>query len=56
MDRSGVVVATFRNSEDGEAFRSELPQDAIRLLLGVHSVCSKDLGESACGYVCTCAF
>lgn len=38
----GIILASFRNSEDWETIKSELPGDSVRLLLGVQCVHPKD--------------
>lgn len=38
----GIILASFRNSEDWETIKSELPRDSVRLLLGVQCVHPKD--------------
>lgn len=51
----GIILASFRNSEDWETITSELPQDSIRLLLGVQCVPPKYLELRwlwVCVYMC----
>ena len=38
----GIILASFRNSEDWKTIKSELLQDSVRLLLGVQSVHPKN--------------